>query len=126
MEIRPAQLSDAETLLRWRNDDLTRSMSKNADIVAWPDHLHWLTSRLARSEPNLFIAERDGIAVGMFRVDDGEISYTVAPEARGKGYGLGMLRRAIELFGPLRAEIFPRNVASIKIAERAGLKVHIL
>jgi RimJ/RimL family protein N-acetyltransferase len=124
MQTRPAQMSDAETLFRWRNDELTRAMFKNSGVVPWPDHLRWLTARLER--PGLFIAEIDGIPVGTFRVDDDEISYTIAPEHRGKGYGLAMLIKAHEMFGSLRAEIFPRNVPSIKIAERAGMQVVIL
>jgi RimJ/RimL family protein N-acetyltransferase len=124
MEIRPAQMSDAETLFRWRNDELTRAMSKNQGLVAWPDHINWLTARLAR--PGLFIAEIDGRAVGTFRVDGDEISYTVAPAHRGLGLGLQMLRMAYEMFGPLRAEVYARNVASISIAERTGFRVHIM
>jgi RimJ/RimL family protein N-acetyltransferase len=124
MQTRPAQMSDAETLFRWRNDELTRSMFKNSNAVTWPNHLAWLTARLEK--PGLFIAEIDGVPVGTFRVDADEISYTIAPEHRGKGYGLAMLTKAHEMFGPLRAEIFPRNVPSIKIAERAGMQVVIL
>jgi UDP-2,4-diacetamido-2,4,6-trideoxy-beta-L-altropyranose hydrolase len=124
VDIRPATIEDAFHLFHWRNDALTRAMSKNSDAVAWPDHVKWLTARLEK--PGLFIAEVDRVPVGTFRVDDGEISYTVAPEYRRKGYGLAMLNKAREMFGPLRAEIFPHNTASMKIAEQAGMLVAVL
>jgi len=126
MKIRPATLEDAQRLFEWRNDPLTRSMFRNREIVEWPDHLAWLRARLAREEPNLFVAEVDGVAVGTFRVDDHEVSYTVAPEARGQGHGYVMIRKAREMFGPLLAEIYERNTASIKVAERAGMIVRVL
>jgi RimJ/RimL family protein N-acetyltransferase len=126
MNIRPAQMSDAEALFRWRNDALTREMSHNQDPVEWDAHIAWLKARLARPEPNLYIAECDGLSIGTVRVDGDEISYTIAPDARGRGLGLAMLQKAKEMFGQLRAEIYERNIASIKIAERAGMRLHIL
>jgi RimJ/RimL family protein N-acetyltransferase len=65
-------------------------------------------------------------AVGTFRIDGDEISYTVAPDCRGMGACTAMLRQAHAMFGPLRAEIKPENIASIKAAERAGMIVHLL
>lgn len=123
LSIRPARIEDAKTLFNWRNDELTRAMSRNPDPVEWQNHIDWLTARLSRLEPGLFIVEQP---VGTFRIDGDEISYTVAPEQRGKGIGTQMLRQARELFGQLKAEIFERNQASIKIAERAGMLVVII
>ena len=126
LTIRPAHIDDARTLFDWRNDPLTRAMSRNDAPVAWEAHLAWLTDRLARPEPGLYLAHFFGRPSGTFRIDGDEISYTVAPEARGSGFGLLMLRHVKDNFGPLRAEIYARNKASIRIAERAGLHVHII
>lgn len=125
MDIRPATLEDAQLLFDWRNDPLTRAMFKNSGVVLWDTHINWLTQRLSRLDPHLYIAEI-GVPVGTFRLDGDEISYTVAPEARGKGIGSAMLLKVREMFGPRRAEIFERNVASIRIAERAGMLLHII
>ena len=125
MDIRPARMSDAELLFQWRNDPLTCAMSRSSDPVSWDAHISWLTGRLARSEPHIYIAERR-VPVGTFRLDGDEISYTVAPEARGKGIGLAMMCRVSEMFGPLRAEIYERNTASIRVAQRAGMILHIM
>jgi RimJ/RimL family protein N-acetyltransferase len=126
MKIRPATLHDAKLLLDWRNDPLTRAMSRNSDPVQWDTHVTWLTGRLARSNPQLYIATVDDHPVGTFRVDADEISYTVAPDSRGRGFCRAMLREAREMFGPLRAEIYEQNVASIKAAEQAGMLVCVL
>lgn len=126
MNIRLATLGDAEMLLVWRNDHLTREMSKNMDVVAMEGHVKWLAARLAREEPHLYVAESDGVPVGTIRIDGDEVSYTTAPEHRGLGHATAMLMWAKEKFGSLRAEIKPGNVASIKAAERAGHQVHLL
>jgi RimJ/RimL family protein N-acetyltransferase len=124
IEIIPATMDHAKVLFDWRNDPLTKEMSRNQDAVEWGTHINWLAGRLSR--PHLYIATIDGCPVGTFRVDGEEISYTVAPEHRGKGVGLAMLCHARARFGPLRAEIFERNIASIKIAKRAGHHVRVL
>lgn len=126
MLIVPARIEDAQVLFDWRNDPLTRAMSHNPNPVQWETHLAWLTRRMALSRPGLYIAQDSDSPVGTFRIDSDEISYTVAPSRRGSGVGLAMLSKAREMFGPLRAEIYQRNTASIAIAMRAGLRVVII
>ncbi len=126
LRYRGATASDALVLLAWRNDALTRFNSRNANPVDLSDHLAWLERRLMRESPHLYIAELDGEPVGTVRIDGEEISYTVAPEHRGRGYAKQMLRWAYSEFGRLRAEIRPDNIASIKAAESAGHKVVLL
>jgi len=101
-------------------------MSKNRNAVEFDGHMKWLTSRLGREAPKLFIATIDHVPVGTFRIDDDEISYTVAPDHRGEGIATRMLTEARKMFGPLRAEIYERNTASIKAAKAAGHTVVIL
>lgn len=126
MLIRPATIEDAKRLFEWRNDPVTCAMSRNTAPVNWFGHVDWLRQRLAWRAPMLFIAEVDGMPVGTFRIDGGEISYTIAPEHRGKGYATAMLRIARERFGTCRAEIRPDNIPSIRAAESAGHVVHLL
>lgn len=123
LTLRDATMSDAETLLEWRNDSLTREMSVSSDLISMRDHLKWLDSRLSRLEPNLFVGEVNGVRVGMVRVDGDELSYTVAPEYRDKGYAKKMLTIIKSRFGRLNAQIKPGNVPSIIAAYCAGHKV---
>ncbi len=126
LTLRAATQDDAERLFAWRNDPLTRAMSKDSAPLQWDAHLSWLSARLTREDPALFIVERAGLAVGTLRIDGELISYTVAPEQRGVGIATAMLKLARERFGPLTAEIRADNAASIKAAERAGHTVVLL
>ncbi|WP_414471782.1 GNAT family N-acetyltransferase [Microvirga sp. M2] len=126
MRIRPVVIGDARVLFDWRNDPLTRAMSRTTDPVEWDRHVAWLTRRLEAPEPHLYIAEVDGRPVGTIRIDGEEVSYTVTPSERGKGYAVEMLRWARERFGMLTAGIKPENEASIRAAEKAGHNVRLL
>jgi UDP-2,4-diacetamido-2,4,6-trideoxy-beta-L-altropyranose hydrolase len=129
MEIafRPVTMQDAEILLEWRNDPDTRANSHNSDEVLPSDHKRWLAASLENPNRMLRIAEIDGQPVGTVRADRGEegfeLSWTVAPNARGRGIGKEMVRQfASTLDGPLRAEVMSWNSSSIKIALAAGME----
>jgi RimJ/RimL family protein N-acetyltransferase len=126
MNVRCATQSDAERLFMWRNDPLTRASSRTTSAVGWDEHVAWLTKRLGRLRPDLYIAEVAGAAVGMVRIDGDEVSYTVAPEHRGKGYATQMLEWVRCQFGVMTAHVKPENHASIRAAERAGHRVVLL
>jgi RimJ/RimL family protein N-acetyltransferase len=126
MHLRPAIASDAALLFRWRNDPTTRAMSKTSRPVEWDEHVAWLERRLGRETPDLYIAEVEAEAVGVVRIDGADLSYTVAPEHRGRGHATAMLTLVRKRFGPLRAEIKPENLASIRAASRAGHAVVLL
>jgi RimJ/RimL family protein N-acetyltransferase len=127
MVLRRATLQDAELLLAWRNDLQTRLASHTSDTIALADHVSWLTRLLNDTSRRLFIAEEAGVPLGSVRADseaDGVtlLSWTVAPDARGHGVGKRMLAALLEkLTGTLRAEVKVGNVASMRIAESAGL-----
>jgi RimJ/RimL family protein N-acetyltransferase len=124
--IRPATNDDARLLFEWRNDESTRRMSKNRDVVRWEDHLDWLDRRLKMDSPNLFVFEERGTPVATFRIDDNDLSYTVGPEHRNRGIAKRMLTEIRSRFGRLRAEVYAENVASIKVARSAGMDVVIV
>ncbi|WP_137169149.1 GNAT family N-acetyltransferase [Marinomonas sp. FW-1] len=124
--LRPAEMKDAEFLLAWRNDPATREASHNQDVIGLDDHIKWLSNSLNKPDLRLlWIAEMDGLAVGTCRADRleyaWEVSWTVAPEARGKGIAHQMLSKLVHSFNePLVAQVKPDNIASMKVAERAG------
>ncbi|MCV2401895.1 GNAT family N-acetyltransferase [Marinomonas sp. C2222] len=128
--LRPASLEDANVLLAWRNDTETRLASHNQDIISLEQHITWLEHSLAIPDKRqLWIAEIDGVAVGTCRADVvtdttenvWELSWTVAPEMRGKGIAYRMLRAFITSFeSSLMAQIKCENIASIKVADKLG------
>lgn len=92
------------------------------------DHVAWLERVLSNPDRRLFIAKHNGKPIGTVRSDfDGtsnELSWTIAPGSRGKGYGVEMVRRMVSLVArPVRAEVKVGNIASAKIAEAAGMKL---
>jgi len=123
--LRPANLADGELLLAWRNDAETRAASVDSAKVEPAGHRKWLAGSLASGDRCLMIAEVVGKPIGTVRADrcgDGwELSWTVAPDARGLGYGARMICQfAALLAGTLSARIKPDNRASIRIAEATG------
>ncbi|MES2284295.1 MAG: GNAT family N-acetyltransferase [Bacteroidota bacterium] len=124
VKIRTAQLSDLEILLEWRNDFETRKNSHNTDTIDEVNHKKWLESTLANENIQLFIALFNNNQIGTVRadynsnLDSWEISWTIAANYRGLGYGKAMVKCLTDrLKGRFRAEIKEGNTSSIKIAE---------
>jgi RimJ/RimL family protein N-acetyltransferase len=134
LSYRPALISDATLLWRWRNDPMTRANSFTQSPVGWQEHRAWLTRKLESSAAQLcwlLVVEQDGQPAAIVRFDreeDGaEVSITVAPECRGAGIGADALRIAIDgLFAQIAslrkivAYIKADNQASVKVFERAS------
>lgn len=127
ISLRPATMADAEMLFSWRNDPTTRRASHDSTPVVFEQHVAWLTATLMNPQRKLFVAvagPKPVGTVGARRDEDGvwELSWTVAPSCRGKGYGIAMVRSLVStLEGPLRAEVKAGNTGSMRIAEAAGL-----
>ncbi|MCH2182990.1 MAG: GNAT family N-acetyltransferase [Mariniblastus sp.] len=132
LDFRLATLQDAERLFIWRNDPLTRSESHDDSALEPEAHRDWLRRAIDDPHRSLWVVETGGEAVGTVRADREEdgwlLSWTVAPEARGNGFGKRMVcqwvgQRVGQLDGRLRAEVRVGNKASARIAEAAGLNL---
>lgn len=129
LSLRPATFKDAELLLTWRNDLESRRQSQDDAPISLEHHIAWLTTSLAMPGRKLYIAEHDGTPIGTVRSDAGEdgaveLSWTIAPSERGKGFGKIMVTQFVREKHPgaqLRASIRKGNVASEKIAHALGL-----
>lgn len=126
--LRPVVSDDSELLHAWRNDPATRAASHNTALVTTDEHKHWLSKQLANPNLVFCIAEHNEIPAGTVRAehcdDVWELSWTVAPDARGKGIAKAMVATMAQMLsGALRAEIRAGNPASIKVAEYAGLSL---
>ena len=105
--LRKADINDAEILLEWRNDPDTIKNSVTQEKVSFFGHLAWLYRTLNDPNIELYIAVDNLVPVGTIRLDYTEagrggmpeewvVGITVAPVARKKGYGLAILKEAID------------------------------
>ena len=136
MRIRKARHADALMVLDWRNDPMTRAMSRNGEAVSAEEHLAWFGRAVEDPERLLFIGEADAGAVGMVRFDLGEpceVSINLNPAFRGQGLSRDLLAAALQAcpVRPLEAEIKEENAPSqrlfegagfVRLADRAGLR----
>jgi UDP-2,4-diacetamido-2,4,6-trideoxy-beta-L-altropyranose hydrolase len=131
--VRPVSDSDIELLWEWANDPVTRQNSFDSAKIPWEEHSAWCQKKLFDADCRLWIASNGGSAlVGCVRFDceesEATISLTLAPSARGKGYGAKIIQQACDrLFADssvrlVHAYIKPNNIASVKVFEAAGFR----
>lgn len=127
--LRLADIDDAELLFHWRNDTLTRAASRQKEPIPFEEHISWLKATLTNPKRQLYLAFEGKEAVGTCRADRDdngiyELSWTVAPSARGRRIGKRMMSLlASHIDGPLFAEVRQDNPASIAIAKHIGMEL---
>lgn len=124
MFLRRVEFRDADMLLVWHNDAETRRNSFTRGIITREEHYSWLKHVLL-TDDLFFILQADNEPVGSIHVviegNVGKISYSIAPEKRGLGYGkqiIAMLENHIYVSNmgiSLRADVKKENIASRKI-----------
>ncbi|MEQ8816111.1 MAG: GNAT family N-acetyltransferase [Thalassobaculum sp.] len=131
LTLRLAEACDADDLLAWRNDPVTRTNSRNTAEISRESHDAWLLRALADANRRIWIAER-GVerlgTVSAVRNAGGpvELSITVAPAMRGRGVGAVMLHAALAETAriwpgdAITAMIRPSNGPSLRLFERCG------
>lgn len=129
VKLRPVTWDDWALLLQWRNDPETRAQSVNTDEISEEIHKRWLKAKLESTPPHFYILLFEGQPAGTIRADFNELfdawelSWMLAPEARGKGLGKAMLKAIIPLIsGKLMARIKPENTASEKMTLYCGFR----
>jgi RimJ/RimL family protein N-acetyltransferase len=152
MDVPPAtELRRGEIVLRpWRLEDVARvtQICQDPEIARWTlvpypyeeEHARtWIEQTIRdwdeRTHAAFAVTDRGGEVVGAIGLRlhrnyalSGSLGYWVAPEARGRGVATTSLRLlvrwALEEAGLARLELVtdPDNIASQKVAERAGFK----
>ncbi len=135
LTLRTAQLSDWARLLAWRNDPETRRAFVQTEPVTLSQHMQWLRETIAADDRALFIATdaQHGADVGTSRLDlrptdlsgfrTCDISITVDPRHRRRGYAVKLINAAIAAtpgeWGVRRV------VASIRVENEASLRAFV-
>jgi len=132
LSVRPARADDAELLWHWANDASVRERSFNQELIPWESHTAWFSRRLASPDTQFYLLVENGEPVGQIRYDrdargqTAEISFSIAKEKRGKGFGTEILRltaaRAVADLGcrEIVGFVIEGNEASSKAFLRAG------
>jgi len=126
MRLRKATFNDWKILLDWRNDPITRENSFETEEVSEQIHKLWFNDSLLNPNRSIYILEDNFTSVGSIRSDlhwnnQSVLSWSIAPDQRGKGYGTKILEIYLQnKKGKFIAEIKPRNIASIKMVEKNG------
>ena len=134
VRLRRVTESDADLILGWANDSETRAASFHADPIDPAGHVRWVAARLTSPTTGFWIGEsEDGRPIGQVRVEVGdgsvgEISISVAPDARGLGFGRALLLAAVREAGRtlaverLLARVRLDNPASLALFAGAGFR----
>ena len=126
MQLRKATHDDWKILLDWRNDPTTKENSFNQDKISLKTHRLWFNNSLLNPQRNIYILEDNLTPVGSIRSDNilhnqYLLSWSIAPNQRGKGYGNKILEIYLQdKTGKFIAEIKPENIASIKMVQKNG------
>ena len=131
LRLRAAGQKDSDSLLAWRNDPVTRAMSGDSDRVAVADHRRWFASVLADPDRRILIAEYDGVAAGMVRIDHDRktgravVSINLNPVMRGRGLAGSILRAALKRESATMYEAVVRddNAPSRRLFEGSGFRL---
>ncbi len=101
----PAELVHSKLIWEWRNDQKTRLMSRQIDLIPWEQHCDWFENSLVNPSRYLYIIKIDSNPFGVARFDlissannSFEISINLAPSYRGKGLGSLLLNHVLIRF----------------------------
>lgn len=133
LALRVAGSDDRDLLLAWANDAETRAASFHPGHIDRATHAAWFAERLAKSDGRIWIGVVDGVPIGQIRVDRdadgrGEVSISVAEEARGRGLARGLLLAGMaaatrELgVSTFVALVRPENTRSLALFRGAGFR----
>ncbi len=122
---------DSRCIWEWRNDPVTRQMSRTTGVIPWESHHSWYAKAAKDPKKVLLLACVNGIPACMLHFDlndedSAEINLNLNPAMRGKKLSRPILAGACKYgFDTLKlsriyAEVKPENVASLKAFEGVG------
>ena len=123
---------DSEDILRWRNDPETVAASPSGAVEP-SAHAQWYNQKLRDTSCHQFIVQDELHKIGVVRFDcDGkkaEVSITINPELRGRGYGKLALHKALGVYfsnfpaESVIAKIVEENARSVRLFSSCGFQL---
>ena len=130
--LREATIEDRDLLYEWANDPETRRASFHTEKIAYEEHCRWFDKILNDENELQFILVDQDEPVGQVRLtlegEDAVVSYSIAPDKRGLGYGKEIIRLTQDLarersnIRRLVAQVKPSNLASVSCFENCGFE----
>ena len=131
VEVVTASLSHSRAIWEWRNDPVTRSMSRSKDLVSWEDHSSWYQKTLANPKRIMYVGIIEQLPIGFVRFDSinniedsFEISININPAERGKGLGLEVLKNSLHKLKQERP-LVKRIIAEVKKENPASNRLFV-
>lgn len=136
--LKRAEKEDCDFWLRLANDPVTRQNSFNTETIPYETHVAWFTKRLTDPDTLLYTMYEGTEKVGDVRLDilhddpensahaEGfaEISYTIAPEKRGMGFGTKIISLIVSKAKEDCPEV-TKLVALVKADNPASIRVFL-
>lgn len=127
-KLRKVTKKDKDLLFQWANDSECRKNSLNTSEITYQEHCIWFDKKLSDENYLMYLYLVEGEPAGQIRIEIedeiGVISYSVAREYRGKGYGSRMISMVEDkVRGKLRclhAVVKKENTASQNIFKKSG------
>ena len=138
LKIVNADKSHSREIWEWRNNSITRSVSRKTDQVEWNNHEVWFKNSLESNRVFLYVGINKkfekNVPIGVIRFNQMnisqnhyEVSINIAPHARKKGFGYYLLRDGTKKFieeidkcNRIYALVKVNNIPSIKLFTSAG------
>ena len=133
LTLRGIDETDAAAIVLWRSDPAVYRYFLSPHGITEAEHLRWYRERYLPNEDRcdwMCLRQSDGARIGVFGLirenGSAEVSYLLAPEARGHGYAqeavLALLCYAKTEWGARNAtaEIHRDNAPSLALAKRLG------
>ncbi len=128
----PVSANDVELTYRWASDKKVRLFSFNKEGISFDEHKMWFFNKINDTNCYYYILQRGVEKVGSIRIDfckqynKGLISYLIAPEFHGNGFGTRILQMVEDLVKTIFEEIhltglvIKSNNASVRIFNKLG------
>ena len=137
IKIKKATYEHSQDIWEWRNDRLTRKMSKNSNHIPWENHKKWFSKVIIDPDIFFYIGEIENKIIGSVRfvkhekfLNDYFININISPNNRGKGLSKCLLKSSINKFSTdvnkirfLKAEVKKINHVSKKLFINYGFEI---
>jgi len=130
-KIELATIDDMKAVFDLSNDEQVRVNSFNTEKIKWENHQNWFKNKLNDKNFVFYLVKTfDNNLIAQVRFDissdEADISISIAPDFRGKGYGSKILKKASNKIikdskiKKINAFVKTKNIASQKVFEKAG------